>query len=519
MINKVKLIVGKISDLLNSQFSLISKCFLGLILVQTLFLFVTFFKWGPALSGDTLSYLNSANAVMQGSFPYSHAYSPGYPFLIAVLSQVLLISLEQAALLACVFFYAAGLFLFYKIVITLTGFGNRILVLGISLLLINYWWSIGFIFKAHADGLLFVFHLFLFFSLLQFLQTQKPKWYIIAALVAATAVWVKYNSLIYLPYLAIVPFIYYGWKKKSFLGLLPVVLSSASFLLFKFINGTVIHHLETSEKSFRLWQGEASKETLLTNLSDTGRVLAGSVFSDIIADRLPGSVSILITGMLFAAIIFYAIKMFGRSDINLVLVIFPVGYIAALGLLFQFSNHTEMTYRTLFPAVIILLLAMLHVTVRHRIKTGIFVITFFVFLQPLRTMAGLIDWYRTAPMDSFVLARKFSDRPSVKRLNELMKEKKLKAENVYTNNHRYMVIHFNYQWVKKMYEETVFRKGKPRPVDQMEIDMQCNMIYREILSGNSIVILFNVDRTRQTCLIDAANLQQEKIDNDLIIYK
>jgi hypothetical protein len=455
---------------------------------------VTYLKWGPGLLNDTITYFRMASQISQGVFPYSGSFSPGYPALVHSFSHLFNISFSESSFWLCSFFYVAILVLVYLVMVNFFELeSKRLLALLSAFLLINTWWSLKIILRAHADGLFYVFHVAILLTLLLFLKNKDYRLYILSSALAAISVWVKYNGLIYLPYLAIVPFIFWGWNRFAFMGVIPVFLMGTSFMLFRSVNGSVIHHLEVSGTSGAFWQEEISMQTLVTNLSDSGNALFSSLFSNFFTTYFPTSGSVMFLLVALASFAYFTIREWGNQNKMAVIFAFPIIYIFGFLVISQPTNHTEANLRTLFPAVLFFLLGLFGFLVKHKFSIACYAIVFFVLFQPLQSAAGLIDWYRNNTMDSFKKSGDFNRKKSLKRLDDLMIELKLTNEEVYTNKERYLTMYFDYRKVNSVPDKRQFLKGGFRELGDQDYQVLVQKLKSEIETGNAIVIVFDAN--------------------------
>lgn len=492
---------------------------LVILCIQIFFLLVTFNKWGPIFTTDTINYFALSNDIRRGVFPYSPLLSPGYPLLVFIFSHFFDLDLMVASYWLCLIFYILIFVIIYLIIRSYFGRNhNKLNIIILSLLLINSWTSIKVIFTAHADELLALFHLVILLILIHALKKRNLVLYIICCLLAALAVWVKYNSMIYVPFLAIAPLLFYGWKPIAFVGIVPVVLSGGSFFIFKKINGVVTYALSTPVSSALLWHGDISKDTLFTNLSDAGKVLSGSIFTDIVGNKIPNSISIILFLFISVGFCFYVIKNIGKSNISLVLLSFAFIYTFGVIFILQLNDIIEVDTRTLFLASVTMVLGLFSLIVNEMFKYRYTLIFILAIFQPIRSTAGIFDWYKRAPMDSLKQAKAFGSKSSLKRLNDLIIEMQIEPSQVFSNRHRYLSIHWNYRYVGRAPQKIEFQRGKMLPLDDNSFRKRVESINREILERKAILVLFD-DYDNQYVNYVNDSVQIERINSDVIIYK
>lgn len=487
--------------------------------VVLLLVIVTYIKWGPALQNDLIYYFHMAGQIGKGSFPYSNGYSPGYPAIVHFTHYVSHLDfIESSTLLCAIFYLSAWILLYYSTGILFDLKQKKMLAILASFILLNSWWSLKIILRVHADGFFYVFHLAILLTLLLFLTSKNIRWFLLCSVLAALAVWVKYNGLIYLPYLAVVPFLFWGWKRIALFGVIPVLLVGSSFFVFRSINHNVIHHLEISESSFSLWQGDISFQTLYTNVKDSGKVLISGLSSNAFASLLPNVVAIVYFLIVIALLVYYIFKTLGKQNLPSVILAFTVIYIFGFILMSQRTNLVEVNLRTFFPVTLFFLLGLFGLLLQFKVYIGYYFIVLFIFFQPVQSIAGLVNWYRHAPMDSFKKANVFKSKKSLIRLRELMRELDVDTGNIYTNEIMYLAIYFDYNAVEPAPGKKQFGMGTYTIIDDQAYEELLTKFKSDIRKGASI--LFLVDSDMETVRHYGGNeFRYEKIQNDFIIYR
>lgn len=164
----------------------------GLLTIASI---TSYWKFGPYLSPDTLSYVRINNG-----FPILlSSLSPFYPFLLDQPPLSLLPLFEKLLILNLA---AIGLsfWVIYKIALhTGKKFSWVLLTFGLSLL---SWWSFRVLGSAHADSL---FYVLLLVWLYWFIWGDQNETYYFPAMaiLSALLIWVKLNALFLIPFLVI----------------------------------------------------------------------------------------------------------------------------------------------------------------------------------------------------------------------------------------------------------------------------------------------------------------------------
>ncbi|MDP3200379.1 MAG: hypothetical protein Q8M62_11155 [Algoriphagus sp.] len=478
----------------------------------------TFLKWGPIFSSDTLVYFNLSKQVSMGKFPYSPFYSPGYPTLVSSIKTIFYLGFEDAASLISISFFFISIIISYFIIIEIRERKEWVENIFYSLFIGICWWSVTIVFSSHADSLFYVFCLFIILFLIKWLKSNNLFYFIIASLLSAASIWIKYNGLIFLPFLAIVPIYYFGICRKALLGLIPLLSNGISFILFKNINGQVIYHLETNSRVFEFWKKDISLITLLSNLSDSGKTFidftltsyAWSFFSQLFYIFI-----FLLTSVIF---FFYLIRKFSKESIESIFLLFSIVYFYGYLFMSQLTNHTEVNRRTMFPALLFFIFYLIIVLNRNKsiVFSGLIVI--YAFLNLMRSGFGFIDWYKRAPMDSFVLVNEFKERRSLVNLNELLLKNNLLPENIYTNNVRYLVPYFDYEWVNSIPVKEKFMRGRYREVSNEFYDSINASMIKKIEERDAVLIIFDFQKSTYQ-FSEILNANKLIIGDDLILSK
>lgn len=477
---------------------------------------ITIFAHGPIINSDTLSYFNLANKVADGYFPYSSFYSPGYPLIVGIISKYLNLSYVYISnfFAFSVFFLSIYLW-FYILKVQFGKIYNSIFCLSLSIIFTNLWWSIKIINFAHADSIFYVLVLLICFQLLLWIKKSTLSRFIFISFLAAISVWIKYNGLIFLPLLLILLVFQKGLNRKVVYALFPVVFILGSFILFKFVNnGEVIKHLETN-RSFFGWQGKASVDTILTNIKDGGNVFIQYFISNLYRKFSIDFLNYFVALILFLIpVIFFNKK--NQNFIGFVFYLFFLLYIIGYMTISYFTNHTEIDQRTMFPAYIFLTICVLSIFY----KTSFFVkycLVFFLLLNVLRSFLGFSDWIHRAPMDSFNNIDKFQNKKSLNFLRDIICQKNIPLNLVYTNNSRYLTATFNYEFVSNIPSKTQFIRGKFREKSSDQLNDEIDELIKNLVLLNAIVVLFDYEE-EEKIFASLTGLKKVYIENDLIIY-
>ncbi|WP_144603301.1 hypothetical protein [Algoriphagus algorifonticola] len=478
--------------------------------------FLTFLKWGPIITSDTLSYFDLANRVKEGIFPYSSSYSPGYPFLVGSITKISNLTYEKVAALIAFFVFLSSVFLWFRIVqVIFNKKAKWYLYLLIAIFVTNLWWSIKVIYFAHADTIFYILSILIAYHILLWIENISWKRFILICALASMSVWVKYNGLIFLPFLVLLPLVQRNLKSKILFSLLPITIISASFILFKHINkGQVIKHLEIN-REFVFWQGNISSETLLVNIQDAGKVFIEYFLSNLYRNYATEILNVIGVILILGIGLFLLLRY--KNSSTLIFYSFFLLYLIGYMCFSHFTNHTEINQRTMFPAYIFLTISFLFL-----FKSSPFlsrkILLIFLTLNIARTFIGFTDWIQRAPMDSFVNIEIFKNKKSLVVLKNLMQERNISPIMVYTNNQRYLTPVMGYDFVSKFPGKIEFTRGKFREKSEVQLKIEKEKMMSDLLTKNSILVIFD-SQEKQELISKYSSFRILEIESDLIIYK
>lgn len=489
--------------------------------ISFLLVILVFSKWGPSLSSDTFFYFNLAKDIKNGLFPISSSNSPGYPAVLALISNVFSKGLEESAWLISISSYILAILLWYFILSRISDRNISKIRIGLYAILIsNLWWSLKLLLFAHADGVFYIFCLLIVLNLVIWGRSGSFHIWLLLCFLASVSVWIKYNGLIFLPFLTICPLLYYGFNLKALIGIVPVITIIPSFLIFKNLNGQVIRHFDTN-RDIQKFSNEINWDTFFVNFEDTGKAIFDFIFTSYLTPIFPVILICVFLISIFVLFFYFLFKQFGKNKVELLLASFVVVYIIGMGFIFQLTNHTEMNTRTLFP-VFIFSIAFFAFKFLNliKIKRNVLIFIFiFIFINFARSTHGLMDWFYRAPMDSFVFIDKFKSKESVVKCKELVDLFNIDRSKIYTNNVRNLTAAFDYERVSDFGKDFEFQRGKIRPVEIIEIQKREREMFNNLNNNRGIIILFDFKDLDKIHSYNTNEFYHLKIDSDLIIYK
>ena len=488
------------------------------VIAMIIFLICVFtaLKWGPIVSSDTLSYFNLANKVVDGHFPYSNSYSPGYPCLIGILGKYFNSNFQTISFFVSIFVFLSSIYIWFCILRrTIGAIFPSIFLFFLSVVFTNFWWSIKIINFAHADSFFYFFILLISFQILLWIERPTILRFIFISILASISIWIKYNGLIFLPILLILILIKKDLNQRTLYGIFSVVFILYSFFLFKMINnGEVINHLETN-RSFVLWQGDSSVETFLINIKDAGSVFIQYFISNFYRNFSNYIFDFFSTFSLLALVLVFFTKR-NQNFIGFVFYIFFVTYIMGYMIMAHFTNHTEIDQRTMFPAYIFFTISLLSIFSNLSFIYKL-VLVLFLFFNISRSLLGFKDWFMRASMDSFNKIEDFKKKNSLNFLKDIMDQKGILPDMVYTNNFRYLTASFDYQFVKMIPNKSQFVRGKFREKSEKQLYIEIEDLRNNLVLGKAIIVLFDFEGEIEI-LKGLDGLKIISMDNDLIIY-
>lgn len=495
---------------LSSTSKVISLLILGVIVF--ILNLILFFKWGPIINFDTFIYFNMAKIVVEGDFPYSSAYSPGYSFLIGIIHKITKLSYEKIATFLVFLVYLSSIFLWSNILKSIFEEIKSFYLAIFGLLITNFMWSIKIIYFVHADSFFYFFILLIAYQIVLWIQDSTNRKFFLISFLAAISLWIKYNGLIFLPFLTILPILSIRGNRKYLLSFIPIFLILFSFFLYKKINnGEVIKHLETN-REIEWWQGEDSRDTLKTNLKD-----AGKEFFDFFFPKSMTSFSVQVFGYGgFLFLLIFGVWLFVHRKYRIAGIFYSFSLLYIFGYMFisHFTNHTEINQRTMFPGYIFLTISLLYVFKFQASKWKWVLIGFFA-LSLIRSIFGFSDLIWSGSINSFKKIELLKERGSVQSLNSIMKEHSINPNMVYTNNPLYLAALLEYSLVSRFPEKTDFIRGKFREKTKDQLTLEIFVMINNLNSGKALIVLFDYENE---LMEELAGFKTISIDSDIIIY-
>ena len=503
---------------LSQKYTKVRPLFYFLIIAYVAIISILIYKSGLLYFTDTVSYLEMANRINKGEFPHSSSFSPGYPFLVFLISKTLSVSASTSLYVINIILALASSYILYYIIRACkqkseTNFHESVLMTFV--LMIN-WLLIKIVLTAHADILFFFFLNVYFLLLIKWIKTFDTKWLIAIAVIAALSVWVKYNSIILVPFLLIVSLVYGRRKINYFILLLPVIFVVFSFYLFKVVNGTVIEHFQGDSIITKIEKSFTNLNLFYTNLSSSGRVYFSSVFSKSIELLIPHYIGIvfmiLVISLLIKTFIF-------RNEINRIeniFLLFSLYYWFCFFSLCQYTEWEELNSRTLFPSILSFLLWII-LSYKNVPKRSIKLMNAAAILSICYSFiyVFILIYSDKSKFTNYLI--EFEKKPVVVQLKEIQFDNNVEYR-IYSNESRNLSYAMNFTKINEIPSKRVFTKGKFREKNEIEYEKLHADFCEEFKKNNTAILIFNnpLDKPIDSALVfNASNIYRFK--NDVLI--
>lgn len=475
--------------------------------------------FGPIITMDIVDYSRMSKDVINGFFPHSPSFSPGYPFFIGITSKLLSIH-EAKSIFLWVFILIFLSIIFSYNLIKLNYKNEKFNFLKISFLsflFLSHWAVFKILLTAHADALFLCLLLGFFYFLFLWLRTFNLKWFVIISLYASLCIWVKYNGLILLPFLIISSLVFGKNKFKLYLLPLPVILGAISYFSFKQINGTVIKHFQSVGFYDKLEFALRNFSLVYSNLVLSGRVYFSVLFTNSIQLLMPDW----FVFVFFIAFIFLFIRHFFflafTAKIENVFLLFSFFYWLSFFILCQYTAYEEINTRTLMPSVLSFLLWILFMLKSLNFKFRKVIIIGIALSLSYSFYYIIVLCFSMDKKNTFNYLSNFNKRKSVIELKN--QQKKYDFNNrIYTNEYRPLVYAFDYSGIDKIPSRNIFDKGKLRELNTVQYDSIRKKICSDFTSSTSALLLIDCPKLKDNDLCFISKFSKiYRIDSDILI--
>jgi hypothetical protein len=386
----------------------------------------------------------------------------------------------------------------------------------LTFIVIANWLILKIILTAHADIFFFFLLSLYFLVLIKWVESFNIKWLLLISLTGAIAIWVKYNSIILVPFLIIVSLIY-GRKKFNYLSLLfPVISSIFSFYFFKKTNGVVIEHFQGDSFIEKLEKALTNFNLFYTNFCSSGRVYFSSIFSKSVELLVPQIAGFIF--MLLVIYLFYRVFLIskGYKKTENIFLLFSLYYWFCFFALCQYTEWEELNSRTLFPAIVSLFL-WVAISYPNIKKPAVYFINSLFFVGIAYSFIYAILLNRSDEKKFLNYLTGIGKNPIVFQLKKIQ-DKNIVFDKMYSNESKNLSYILNNKQVQELPAKRVFKKGKFRELNEVEYIERKHHFYEEFLKNNVAVLIFDTSKIQtidSTVLASATQIY--RFNKDMLI--
>lgn len=433
---------------------------------------ISYIKFGPYLSPDTLSYAK----LSEGHSDLLSSLSPFYPFLLTLPPLTLLPLIDRILLLSIL---AIG-GLFWLLVKIARRSGNHFSLIFLSFGISSMsWWSFRVIGSAHADSL---FYLLLVAWLYLFIWGDKEENYYLPALgsLSAVMVWVKLNALFLLPLLII-------WgcieRKKGWFLIAGTTL--LSWLVYQWIvpENILRYHLAASPLSER--SALEAVALLYENLSTWMQVSIGLVISDTLSHYIPRLLAFVLGVVWLAFLLLFLIGHKNKiGNKRYALLLFGTTYSLFFLGFQQWAGFREINFRTLFPYLLAVSWSLwLFLLQINRPKT----LLVLALLVTGHTGVGHLLLWQRGNVASLFEARSFHNSELRTDILKLLEGKRVAIRTDYPEK---LMLSYRDRAVIRLDPTHAFVNGKNEPMDPAARWQERQASLLSLMQGTAVIVLF-----------------------------
>jgi len=432
-----------------------------------------FWKYGPYITPDTIGYFN----MIQGKDSGLTTLSPFYAFILSVFPFSLMSIFDRIMVSGILMFLLA----FYLIIKISNKFKQNkisyLLAFGISIL---SWWSFRILGRAHADSHFYV--LFLLWIYLFIWEKERSKrYFILICCLSALMVWVKLNTLFLIPLLILWVLIS---KEKQWIYV--IVATIFSWLTYRWMLPENILDLHLANQVLHQTNPVSPAVLLYENLSSWFQVSLGMLLSDLVTQHLPMPVPFLLGCFSIVLLLYYLMRLrksFEKPIYKLLLIslIYSMFFLSFQ----QWIGYKEINFRTLFPHLLVLSLALWIYLIQNHKKNAIVIIA---FLITAHTLTGhYIIWQRNDVASLFTA--KYFDKSKEKESIEAILE--IQQQKIFTDAPEKVMLSFSTKKVWQIAPKNRFIEGKNYPLNETEMEIEHQKSMASLLNGSAIIVLFH----------------------------
>tara|TARA_R110000868_G_scaffold62800_2_gene189597 strand:+ start:10123 stop:11634 length:1512 start_codon:yes stop_codon:yes gene_type:complete len=456
-----------------------------------------FWKYGPYFTPDTVGYFK----MIHGNYEDLGVLSPFYSFVLSLPPFNFLSIFDRATVSSIAVFLLAMLFNFKFCQQLKNQNISLFYALGCSLL---SWWSFRILGRAHADSHFYV--LLLLWLYLFVWKKADEKWNIILmSFLSAVMIWSKLNTLFLVPLLVV-------WillsKEKQWLIVIGSIL--CSWAVYQVVLPENILEIHLSNQVVLEMTPTNPFKHFYENLATWAQVSLGLIFSDFITQYIPLPLAFVLGCLGFVLLSKHIVKFRLKYNdpiyklvlVSLVYSIFFLGFQ-------QWIGYKEINFRTLFPHLLVLSLALWLVLIQKR---KIVALVTLVFLITGHTLIGhYLTWQRNDVYSLFA-AKSFHNSDKKQTIDNLLNGKQ---QQIYTDAPEKIMLSFLYNEVNQIDPRTRFIEGKNYLLSEEESLLARKRSIEALLNGSGIIVLFHL---MEIDGLDSRPYVRVHKENGLVIY-
>jgi hypothetical protein len=509
-------LIGKTKGYINIAVK--SKSIIVILFIISFLIFIShlyiLLRDGASITSDTIAYFKMASVIKTGHYPVSAGYSPGYPFLIYIISFLCRTSIEDAANIICFLSFIVSFYFVFKIfrdALSQTvafSFFSATIILSAKIIA-------SIIFMAHADGVMVALHLAIIFSLFQYLFKDNHRALIWMSLILVLSLWIKNNNIVYIIFVP-VAFLSEVNKSKWKYSLLPLLLMLASYLCYRYINGSVHARIENPSFSNLDLSIPEFRHLFTDNFVDLLLTIDQAFLTSYFSGKFPFILNVLLFIGMLLLVIYNLYK--NKGSIEKCLFFYIVIYASALFAFNQISGLREINNRTLVTAIITFIILLFYL-LRKYYNNLLGYFTLFLFFA-LSTSFNVVSNYKNivdSNKETISVIKKFNNQASVKEFKRVVDSLHIIPANIFSNKRRLLSFSFDYVAVSEIPGEKYFHLGKMIEPDSAYISNKNIEISQLLKARKGVVILFDADTLLLKKYLPLAS-HFRKVDNDYLIY-
>ncbi|MDO6439469.1 hypothetical protein Q4534_18740 [Cyclobacterium sp. 1_MG-2023] len=494
MLNSYRKVSGQNSLISESKSVIALKILFFTILIGTL---LDFWKYGPYITPDTIGYFK----MIEGNYEALGVLSPFYSYMLSLPPFTFLSVFDSATVSAIAMFLLAILFnfKFYKQI----KFQNKGLfyALGCSLL---SWWSFRILGRAHADSHFYILLLFWLYLFIWKKASDKRN-IILISLLSAIMVWSKLNTLFLVPLLA-------GWiilsKEKQWAIVIGAILSS--WAVYQLVLPENILQIHLSNQIVLEMTPTNPFKLFYENLATWAQVSLGLIFSDFITQYIPMTIAFTLGCLGFILLSYYIVRFrhnFREPIYKLILI--SLIYSAFFLGFQQWIGYKEINFRTLFPHLLVLSMALWLFLIQTRKVVAL--ITIAILITGHTLLGHYLIWQRD-DVSSLFAAKNFHYSKKKQTIDKLLIGNR---QQIYTDAPEKIMLSFLNNDVLQIAPKTRFLEGKNYQLSEKESILERKKSVEALINGAAIIVLFHSMEINGISNNPAVRILKE---NGLVIY-